>query len=186
VITCDVPRCENERIMSWRPIGHPRGYRVCRRHAGRDHDPQDPFDLFAVFGLSRMHQRIQAEANRKRSEAAKRRARRGNGTFEPASPEVAQNEQQVDGDIGDKDRHCACGEPLAKGKRYCDQCRAERRRATMRTYMQNRRGSPAQPTASVRSRQKATGASASRRTDDEPPSGRLPSRNANFCITKPA
>lgn len=30
-------------------------------------------------------------------------------------------------------RHCECGETLAKGKRLCDECRTERRKATFRT-----------------------------------------------------
>lgn len=36
-------------------------------------------------------------------------------------------------------RHCDCGEPMTKGKRCCDVCRAKRRRKTMRQYMQRRR-----------------------------------------------
>jgi hypothetical protein len=51
--TCDIPGCENERLMSWRPVGPERAYRVCRQHADRDHDPEDPFDLCEAFGPSR-------------------------------------------------------------------------------------------------------------------------------------
>jgi len=45
---------------------------------------------------------------------------------------------QIDGD-----RRCGCGAPLSKGKRFCDQCRIQNRRKTMRQYMRQRRGSAA-------------------------------------------
>lgn len=39
----------------------------------------------------------------------------------------------------DAERRCECGEPLPKGKRYCDECRRLKRRETMRKYMRKRR-----------------------------------------------
>ena len=164
MITCDVPGCENERIMSWRPIGHPRGYRVCRHHADRDHNSQDPFDLSAVFGLSRMQgRRVPRGRPPLPSAPTKTEADNGSrrGTTETNSPLVSHGHRAG---IQDEARRCGCGAPLVKGKRYCDPCRAERRRATMRTYMRNRRGSLARRTTSSGSPQKAALAVASRRT----------------------
>jgi hypothetical protein len=146
--TCDISGCENERVMSWRPIGHERGYRVCRRHADRDHDPQDPFDLYEVFGLSRSEVKrpetrgIQSEANRKRSESQKGVPKReaiergrteGPKTFgEPGK----QAKAAARVNMGAVARTCECGEPVAKGKRCCDGCRDRRRRESKRRYMQ--------------------------------------------------
>jgi hypothetical protein len=68
-------------------------------------------------------------------------------------------------------RTCECGAPLAKGKRYCDKCRDRRRRESKRRYMlpymQNRRGSPAQPTTSQQRPLRATETPVERRTEDE-------------------
>jgi hypothetical protein len=182
--TCDVPQCDRERIMSWRPIGHERGYRVCREHTDRDHDPQDPFDLCDVFGLAR----IQSEANRKRSEAEKQRTRTEEGTFEP-EPEVGQSVLPVAkaepgkqakaaaakvnmgavarGDKPTGPRTCGCGTPLGKGRRLCDECRTKRRRATMRAYMRPymrvRRRGPVERATSRLSPHKATDAPVARK-----------------------
>jgi hypothetical protein len=39
-------------------------------------------------------------------------------------------------------RLCECGAVLFKGRRFCDSCRAQRRRQTMREYMRSRRAAP--------------------------------------------
>jgi len=38
-----------------------------------------------------------------------------------------------------KPRLCECGTALSKGKRFCESCRVQRRRQTMRNYMRGRR-----------------------------------------------
>lgn len=38
------------------------------------------------------------------------------------------------------DRYCQCGEPIAKGRRMCDECRDKRRRETYRRNRRNERG----------------------------------------------
>ncbi len=40
-----------------------------------------------------------------------------------------------------KSRFCECGAELSKGMRYCDKCRAKKRRMTKRNYQRNYRSS---------------------------------------------
>jgi hypothetical protein len=209
--TCDVPQCDRERIMSWRPVGHGRGFRVCRHHADRDHDRHDPFDLYDVFALPR----IQAEANRKRSEAAKEQHKVSNprvGESLVVRQSVAEPErhpgQQAKAAAakvnmgavarGDKlakerpkptgPRTCECGTPLAKGKRYCEKCRAERRRATMRTYMQPymraRRRGPVESATSRQRHSKAAERPVARRKEAEPPIRRILAETQTSVLTR--
>jgi len=82
-------------------------------------------------------------------------------------------------------RRCECGEPLAKHKRYCEACRAARRQRTrteyMRTYMQGRRGGPAQTQTDSYARPDGHQHPVLAQTRAEACPARVPPKNANFC-----
>lgn len=85
-------------------------------------------------------------------------------------------------------RTCPCGTPLAKGKRYCEKCRAERRRATMRTYMQPymlaRRRGPVESATSRQRHSKAAERPVARRKEAEPPIRRILAETQTSVLTR--
>jgi len=127
---------------------------------------------------------VQAKANRNRSEAAKKRDRAEAGTFEPVReqsvhasvPSTHPDRKAKQAQVNAGARQCECGAALPKGKRYCDVCRAQRRRATMREYMQRRRGGSTEAHTSPESRQKGDYATAVGRTPVERTMSRVPAK----------
>ena len=51
--SCDVPGCNRQTFMGWRPLTEKIGRKICECHWDRHRDQQDSFDLFEAFGFRR-------------------------------------------------------------------------------------------------------------------------------------
>jgi len=88
-----------------------------------------PGTLGQVFPPSRMQGRTQPKVRREITAD-------GHGDSLAPSPVLTRNQPAAS---HASPRLCECGAALSKGKRFCESCRVQRRRRTMREYMRGRR-----------------------------------------------
>jgi len=48
---CDIPLCEEQAYMGWRPLTEQTGHKICESHFVRHKNKNDRFDLFDTFGF---------------------------------------------------------------------------------------------------------------------------------------
>ena len=104
---CDIAGCTGKTHMGWRPLCSDRGYQICKQHFEQHSCESNKFDLFDVFGYSRLK-----------------------------SIEIWQSKNSSFTDNNQTNQNCCrdCGLGIPQRKRFCEKCANNRERKRKREY----------------------------------------------------